>query len=123
MARSIHPYFAAGAANALSPDRSPAQRPRDGSDSSRSLAAMLLAAVVAALLVVADQLVETWADGHLLVVWVALWTVAFTALALLAPPLRQLTDLLAHKLTRWSTARAQEHSDKAIWAVAQQDSA
>ena len=42
---------------------------------------MLLAAVLAALLVVADQLIETWVDGHLLLMWVALWTVTFTMLA------------------------------------------
>jgi hypothetical protein len=82
---------------------------------------MLLAAVVAALLVVADQLIETWADGHLLVVWVGLWTVAFTALALLAPPLRHLTDIVAALLTRWAAARAQRRSDSALWAFAQQD--
>ncbi|MFZ2329588.1 MAG: hypothetical protein WAW73_21930, partial [Rhodoferax sp.] len=90
-------------------------------DNSRSLAGMLLAAVVAALLVVADQLIETWADGHLLVVWVALWSVAFAALALLAPPLRQLADAGGVVLNRWSQARAQRRSDDAIWQVAQQD--
>jgi hypothetical protein len=121
MARSVHPYFVPGAAQALSAGHIPANRPKKGLDSSRSLAGMLLAAIVAALLVVADQLIETWADGHLLVVWVALWTVAFTALAVLAPPLRQLTDLAARVLARWSKARAQERSDNAIWAVAQQD--
>jgi hypothetical protein len=82
---------------------------------------MLLAAVVAALLVVADQLIDTWADGHLLVVWVALWSVAFAALAVLAPPLRQLADRSAARLTRWSQVRAQRRSDAAIWQVAQQD--
>ena len=121
MARSVHPYFAPRAAQAVSADRRPTNHPKYGLDSSRSLAGMLLAAVVAALLVVADQLIDTWADGHLLVVWVALWTVAFTALALLAPPLRQLTDATARMLTRWAKARAQERSDNAIWAVAQQD--
>lgn len=82
---------------------------------------MLLAAVVAALLVVADQLIETWADGHLLVVWVALWTIAFAALALLAPPLRLLADSAAVTLARWSKARAQRRSDEVIWLTAQQD--
>lgn len=121
MARPVHPYFVPGVTQTAGADRLPANRPKNGLDSSRSLAGMLLTAVVAALLVVADQLIDTWADGHLLVVWVALWTVAFTALALLAPPLRQLTDSVARMLTRWSKARAQERSDNAIWAVAQQD--
>src|SRR3990167_6223937 len=93
MARPTHPYFASSSA-APGADRIRVQRQAQPPvrDNSRSLAGMLLAAVVAALLVVADQLIETWADGHLLVVWVALWSVAFAALALLAPPLRQLAD-------------------------------
>ncbi len=122
MARPTHPYFASSSA-APGADRIRVQRQAQPPvrDNSRSLAGMLLAAVVAALLVVADQLIETWADGHLLVVWVALWSVAFAALALLAPPLRQLADAGGVVLNRWSQARAQRRSDDAIWQVAQQD--
>jgi hypothetical protein len=122
MARSIHPYFAPRVAKAQGFDRplgKPGRKP--GMIRSRSLAGMLLAAAVAALLAVADQLIDTWADGHLLVVWVALWTVAFTALALLAPPLRQLTGAAAALLTRWQAARVQQRSNDALWAFAQQD--
>ncbi|MES2952443.1 MAG: hypothetical protein V4858_28280 [Pseudomonadota bacterium] len=114
---SVRPHFAPAAATA----RASSQPATRGFDGSRSLAGMLLAAVVAALLVVADQLIETWADGHLLVVWVALWTVAFAALALLAPPLRQLAQALAAAMGRWSVARAARRSDEAVWRVAQQD--
>jgi len=49
----------------------------------RTLAAMLLAAIVAAFVVVADQMMDTWADGHLLAAWVALWAVAFASVGLL----------------------------------------
>ena len=122
MARSIHPYFIPRAAQSDGFDRPLGlTTPKRHLNRSRSLAGMLLAAVVTALMVVADQLIDTWADGHLLVVWVALWTVAFTALALLAPPLRQLTDSAATWLSRWSCARAQKRSDQALWALAQQD--
>jgi hypothetical protein len=122
MARSIHPYFAPRAAQSNGFDR-PFGLPsgKRGLDRSRSLAGMLLAVVVTALMVVADQLIDTWADGYLLVVWVALWTVAFTALALLAPPLRQMTDSAAARFTGWSAARAQKRSDNALWDLAQQD--
>ena len=58
-------------------------------DGARATASVLLAAVVSALLVAANQVVDTWTDGHLLVGWIALWTVAFAALALLAAPIRQ----------------------------------
>ncbi len=90
-------------------------------DAAKTMAGMLLAAVVAALLVVADQLIETWADGHLLVVWVALWAVAFAALALLQPQLRQVSMRLAAWLAIRSAKRAQRRAEEQVWSVAQQD--
>lgn len=116
MAHTIHPYFAPTTI------RSAARDPKNATGgSSRAMAAMLLAAVVAAVVVVADQLVDTWADGHLLAVWVALWTVAFATLALLAQPLRQVAQGMATAWARWSAARAEKRSDAAMWRVAQQD--
>ena len=47
----------------------------------RSLATLLLSAMVAAAMVVAYQVMDSVAEGHLLVVWIALWAVAFAALA------------------------------------------
>jgi hypothetical protein len=122
MARSIQPYFVTRAAQADGSDLPMVLSGRkSGMYRSRSLAGMLLAAAVTSLMVVADQLIDTWADGHLLAVWVALWTAAFTAMALLAPPLRQITDSAAARLGLWTAARAQKRSDNAIWALAQQD--
>lgn len=118
MARSTQLYF--GTSSPVAAGMAPVPTPVDH-DHSRSLAGMLLAAVVAALMVVADQLIDTWADGHLLVVWVALWSVAFAALALLAPPLRQLADAGGVALNRWSKARAQRRADASMWQIAQQD--
>jgi hypothetical protein len=90
-------------------------------DGSRTLAGMLLAAVMAALLVVADQVIETWTDGHLLAGWVALWTVAFAALALLAPPLRHMAAFTAGGMSRrlqtWRFAREEAH----MWEAASHD--
>lgn len=99
----------------------PLRRRSADAEPSAPLAGMLLAAVLAALLVVADQLIETWANGHLLLVWVALWTVAFAALALLAPPLRQLANALAQRLMRGAQARARRRADDALWRHAQTD--
>jgi len=90
-------------------------------DESRTLAGMLLAAALAALLVVADQLIEMWADGHLLLGWVALWTVTFAALALLAPPLRQFTSVLASAITRWSAAAKERRTEEDMWEYAGKD--
>src|SRR3954454_19142118 len=55
-------------------------------------ASLTLAAIVAALLVVTNQVVDTWSDGHLLAAWIVMWTVAFGALALFAAPIRRVSS-------------------------------
>ena len=90
-------------------------------DSSKTLAGMLLAAVLAALLVVADQLIDTWADGHLLAAWVALWTVAFAGLALLAPPLRKMSASLASAYARSAAIAKQRRAEEMMWEYARHD--
>jgi hypothetical protein len=90
-------------------------------DATKSLATMLLAALVAALVVVADQMIDTWADGHLLAAWVALWSVAFVALALLAPTARRLAANLSSTLKEWSVRSAQARTEELYWASAQND--
>lgn len=87
----------------------------------RSLAALLLAAVVAALVVVADQMMDTWADGHMLAAWVALWAVAFMAVGLFAGVTRQLAAKLLVGLDAWSAQVAQRRADERLWAIAQTD--
>jgi hypothetical protein len=90
-------------------------------DGSRTLAGMLVAAVMAALLVVADQVIDTWTDGHLLAGWVVLWTIVFAALALLAPPLRHMAGFAAGGLGRrvqtWRAAREEAR----MWELASHD--
>ena len=89
-------------------------------DGSRTLAGMLLAAAMAALLVVADQLIETWTDGHLLAGWVALWTVVFAGMALLAPPLRQMAAFSAGGFMRYvAEVRAQRQEARKLKAAGQ----
>jgi len=87
----------------------------------RSLAALLLAAVVAALVVVADQMMDTWAEGHILAAWVALWAVAFAAVGLFAGATRQLSVKLLVGLDAWSANVAQRRADERLWAIAQTD--
>lgn len=94
---------------------------REKFDATRSLATMLLAALVAALVVVADQLIETWADGHLLFAWVALWSVAFVALALLAPAAKRLAKTLTLEFQAWSRRAALAQSEARYWESAQSD--
>jgi hypothetical protein len=90
-------------------------------DSSKGLATMLLAALVAAMMVVADQLIESWADGHLLVVWVAFWAVAFAALALFAGTARRLAARVITGLDAWSSSVARGRADLRMWEAAKAD--
>ena len=94
---------------------------RRGFDSTKGLSAMLLAAMVSALVVVADQLIGTWADGHLMVAWVALWLVVFAALAVFAGAARKLAVTVVAALDGWSRRVAQARSDARLWAIAQTD--
>ena len=93
----------------------------DNFSPTHTLAAMLLAAIVAAFVVVADQMMDTWADGHLLAGWVALWTVAFAALALLAPPLRQVSTAMASMFSTWARAAKLRRQEEAMWEYARRD--
>lgn len=94
---------------------------RSGFDSTRSLAGMLLATVVAAMVVVADQLIDSWAEGQLLAAWVALWAVAFAALALFAGTARGLAMRLVAGLDAWSVSLAQARADVRLWEAAKSD--
>ncbi len=96
-------------------------RLRQGFDGTRSIAALLLAAVVSGLLVVADRLVDSWASNQLMAAWVVLWLVAFAAMALFAAPARRLATGLVQGLDAWSLRVAQARSDDRLWATAQSD--
>jgi len=87
----------------------------------RTLAAMLLAAIVAAFVVVADQMMATWADGHLLAAWVTLWAVAFAAVGLFAGVSKSLAIQAKQALNAWSANMARRRSDERLWAIAQTD--
>jgi hypothetical protein len=86
-------------------------------DSARGAATLLLAAIVSALLVVANQVIDTWSEGHLLAAWIVMWTVAFASLALLAGPARR----VIRGLRQGSAARRQRAQDRAFYAAARND--
>ena len=90
-------------------------------DGTKGLSFMLLAAMVSSLVVVADQLVETWVNGHLMVAWIALWVVCFTAMAIFSGAARKLAIASIAVFTAWSMKKAQERADEHLWAVAQTD--
>jgi hypothetical protein len=96
------------------------QAPRN-TDGSRSLAALLLAAVVAAMVILADRLVSTWADGHLLLAWVFLWVVVFAGLALFADSARRVARRGIVVLDSWSQSMAEARAETRLWEMAKHD--
>lgn len=89
--------------------------------SSKGLAAMLLAAVVAALLVVADSVVNAYADGHLLLGWICLWAVGFAATGLLANTARRSAARVVQLVSTAGQRRAHRHADAYLLALARHD--
>lgn len=61
---------------------------RAGANGSRPLIALLIVAVAAAVMVVADKLVSNWDEGALLAAWAVLCAAAFGIAALFAGSLR-----------------------------------
>lgn len=90
--------------------------------SSRALASLLLSAGVAALVVMADQLMEPWAERHVVAGWIALWAVAVAAIMALRGLTRRLAQHVMQGLDGWSAQVAQRRSDRRLWAMAQSDS-
>jgi len=90
-------------------------------DRARAAPSLLLAAMVAALVVVANQVVDTWTEGHLLAAWIVLWTVAFAALALLAAPARSASNALAATFKAWKERRVRDAQDDQYWQAALAD--
>lgn len=96
-------------------------RARRRFDGSRGLATMLLAAAVAALVVLAEQMIGTWADGHLFLGWVALWVVIFAGTALFAGSARRLAQATLRSLDSWSRSLAEARAEARLWDLARTD--
>ena len=94
---------------------------RQGFSGTRGLATLLLSAIAAAVMVAAYQVMDSVAEGHLLVMWMAMWAAAFTALALFASPARQLSRRLMSSLDGWSRSVAEARADQRLWALAKTD--
>jgi len=90
-------------------------------DATRAGASMLLAAIVAALMVVANQVIDTWTEGHLLAAWIVMWLVAFAAIALFAAPAKRAAAGLRAGAKRWAAARKQAAEDQKLWDLALTD--
>lgn len=85
------------------------------------LSVLLLAALVAALVLLADRFVSTWADEHLFLGWVVLWVVIFAGLALFAGTARVLAARAICALDGWSQSRAHARAEARLWVIARSD--
>lgn len=92
-----------------------------GAAGSRSLATLLLSAMAAAVMVVAYQVMDNVAEGHLMVIWIGMWAAAFAVLALLAGAASSLATRIKAGLDAWSRSMAQSRADQRLWAMAQSD--
>lgn len=92
-----------------------------GFDGARGAASLLLAAVVSALLVVANQVIDTWTDGHLLAAWMVLWLVAFAAMAVLTVPARRAGVALLGAAKARAVRRRHAAADARTWQIAVND--
>ena len=101
--------------------RSMPQRPSKRVAPSQALAGLLSASVFAALLAVADQLIDSWADGHMLLAWVMLWLSIFGGLALLTRPMRRASTASALWLQIRVAALVQSRREAALWELAMHD--
>ena len=91
-------------------------------EGARGLAALLLAAIVSSLLVVADRLMSTSAEGGLLAGWLVLWVVAFGALAFFADTARSMSLHTIGFFKQVAERRAANRADAQFLAFAQRDS-
>ncbi len=73
------------------------------------------------MLVVANQIIDTWSEGHTLTAWMVLWLIAFAALALLAGPVRRAASMLRAGFHAWKEARRREAEDEKTWNAALHD--
>lgn len=90
-------------------------------DGARGAATLLLAAIVSAALVVANEVITIWTEGHLMVAWIAMWAIGFAGLALFAQPAARAGAALRRGLRAWGAARRQAADDERLWNVALTD--
>jgi hypothetical protein len=92
-----------------------------GLSGKRGLATLLLSAMAASVMVVAYEVMDSVAEGHMLVMWTALWAVAFVSLVVFAMPARNLASKVKVSLDDWSRALATARADERLWASAKAD--
>lgn len=81
----------------------------------------VVAILAATLLMLPAEFLESGTEDHLLMVWLAVWTVAFTVLSVLATPITLWVQDLMTRFAAWQVARQQAAEDRKLWAAALSD--
>lgn len=89
--------------------------------SAKGLAGGLVTGGVAAAIVVADQIVSAWADGHLMLAWIAMWLIVFALLAVFSDAIRGWPAALQLRLAAWRADAAARAADERTWEAAKAD--
>lgn len=89
--------------------------------STKGVAGVLVAGGVSAVIVVAEQIVSAWADGHLLLAWIAMWVIVFALLAVFSDAVRGWPESLRQRFAQWRAAAARRAEDDRTWEAAQAD--
>ena len=87
----------------------------------RGLVALLLAGGFSALVVVADRLVSSWADGQIVVAWIGLWVLLSGAVLLFAEASRGWSEQISRAMDGWMRARTRRLEDARTWGFALAD--
>jgi hypothetical protein len=87
----------------------------------RSLTAFLLGAFLSALILVADQFIDAFANGHLLATWIAMWMYVFVAMALLAPAAKRSAVTILKRAKEANARTAARRSEAQFLEAAQRD--
>ena len=85
------------------------------------LAALLLTAMAAAVLVVAYEVMDSVVEGNLLVMWMALWALAFAGLAFYSGTVRNIMARSKAGLDNWAHGQAKARADERLWLIAKTD--
>lgn len=85
------------------------------------LVGVLVAAGLATVMVVAEQVVSALTDGHLLAVWVAMWAIVFGLLATFSDAISAWPAQLQARLQQRRANAAARAADERTWAAALAD--
>jgi hypothetical protein len=87
----------------------------------RGLVALLLAGAFSALVVVADRLVNSWADGQIVMAWIGLWVLFSGAVLLFAEASQGWSEQAGRAIDEWVRARKRRLEDERTWGFALAD--